>query len=70
MDGVVVHGAIDGNTRTITFIDVTSNNLAQTVFTSFMRVVAEYGAPSRIRCDGGGENNLVAALMEKNIQRL
>lgn len=56
----VIHGAIDGFSRLITFLQVSPNNLASTVLKAFKSAVDEFGLPSRIRIDRGGENVLVA----------
>ncbi len=44
------------------FVDgkVSSNNNAETMFQAFEQGVAEFGLPSRIRMDKGGENVEVA----------
>ena len=52
----VIHGAIDGYSRTITFLKCSTNNTAATVVTYFQRAVEIHGLPSRIRTDRGGEN--------------
>ena len=53
---LVVHGGIDGKTRTIVFLNCSPNNCASTVFHHFQSAVAIYGIPDRIRSDKGGEN--------------
>lgn len=59
----MIHGAIDGYSRLITYLRVSPNNLATTVLTAFKSAVDEFGLPSRIRTDRGGENVLVAQHM-------
>lgn len=59
----VVHGGIDGFSRLITYLKVATNNRAETVLTSFLQAVEEFGLPSRIRTDQGGENIQVATYM-------
>ena len=53
---IVVHAAIDGFSRLVTFINCAANNTAETVLEHFIRATSEYGLPSRIRTDRGGEN--------------
>lgn len=60
---MVIHGGIDGYSRLITFMNVSTNNRAQTVFDTFMTATQRYGVPSRVRCDHGVENLDVAAFM-------
>ena len=59
----VIHGSIDGYSRLITFVRIATNNRAETVLQSFVEAVEEFGLPSRVRMDLGGENTLVAAYM-------
>ena len=61
--GFVTHAGIDGNTRLITYINCSTDNKALTVLTYFVRATCLYGLPSRVRSDHGGENTLVALLM-------
>ena len=60
---VVIHGAIDGYSRLITYLQAATNNTASTVLAAFRNAVEEYGLPSRIRTDRGGENVLVSQFM-------
>ena len=59
----VTHSAIDGYSRLVLFIKCSNNNRASTVYDSFLPAVQQYGLPSRVRCDQGGENILVAQHM-------
>ena len=61
--GFVTHAGIDGNSRLITYINCSTDNTALTVLTYFVRATCLYGLPSRVRSDHGGENTLVALLM-------
>ena len=52
----VIHGAIDGYSRVVTFMKCHANNRASTVLSSFQEGVDNYGLPKKIRSDHGGEN--------------
>ena len=60
---IVIHGAIDGYSRLITFLKASNNNRATTVLSAFSSAVETFGIPSRIRIDRGGENVLVSEYM-------
>ena len=60
---MVVHGGIDGFSRLVTFLHLSTNNKASTVLELFLSAVHQYGLPSRIRCDRGRENTKVAEYM-------
>ena len=53
---LVIHEAIDGFSRLITFTHCADNNRAETVLGNVMSAIQAYGIPSRIRTDLGGEN--------------
>ena len=61
--GMVVHGGIDGFSRMVVYLHCSLNNRAETVLEHFQRSTAQYGTPSRVRCDYGGENNSVEVFM-------
>ena len=65
----VIHGAIDGYSRLIMFLRVGSNNLASTVLSAFSAAVDQFGLPSRIRIDRGGENVCVSEYMLEHPER-
>ena len=60
---IVIHGGIDGYSRLITFLRASPNNEAESVLSAFLNAVDEFGLPSRVRTDKGGENILVARYM-------
>lgn len=59
----VIHGGIDGFSRIPVFISCSSNNKAETMLAAFKRGVLDFGLPSKVRSDKGGENVLVCAFM-------
>ena len=56
--GFVIHGAIDGFSRLIVYLHCSNNNRRDTVLNLFNEALEQYGVPSRIRTDKGGENVL------------
>ena len=52
--GFVIHGAIDGFSRLITFLQCSTYNRSETVKT--LDAIQSFGLPSRVRTDHGGEN--------------
>ena len=61
--GISTHGCIDGHSRVITFLNADTNNRAGTVLKHLIEACKQYGTPSRIRSDKGGENVMVALFM-------
>ena len=65
----VIHGAIDGYSRLIMYLKVSTNNFAATVLAAFTSAIHQFGLPSRIRIDRGGENVLVSEYMLEHPER-
>ena len=51
----MIHGAINGFSRMITFFQCSDNNRADTVLGSFITAVEQYGIPDHVRTDHGDE---------------
>ena len=47
---------MDGHTRIPVYLKASNNNSSDTVPELFLQAVEEYGLPSRVRSDKGGEN--------------
>ena len=60
---MVIHGAIDGYSRLVLYLNCADNNRASTVVEQFRKAISNYGLPSRIRTDMGLENTAAAELM-------
>ncbi|KAK6974800.1 hypothetical protein R3P38DRAFT_3335634 [Favolaschia claudopus] len=60
---IVIHGFVDGYSRTVTALRASTNNRATTVLEVFLEAVGEYGLPSRVRGDHGAENKKVPVYM-------
>lgn len=58
-----MHGGIDGYSRMVVYLACSTNNRSLTVYRLFRDATAEYGVPSRVRSDKGGENILVCHFM-------
>ena len=56
---LVVHGCVNGFSRMIVYLRCANNNC-------FTEATGEYGIPSRVRVDRGGENVLVVDYMILN----
>jgi hypothetical protein len=61
--GLVVHGGIDGFSRSIMFLRYSDDNRKETMMGAFLEGVASFCVPSRVRADHGGENIEVCRFM-------
>ena len=61
--GFSTNGCTDGFSRLITMLHCDTDNTASTVLRLFVHACAEYGVPSRLRSEHGGENTKVALFM-------
>ena len=66
---IVIHGGIDGYSRLPVFLRASTNNRAETVLDCFLTGVQQFGLPSRVRCDKGGENVRVSEYMLNHPRR-
>ena len=57
-----MEGGINGYSRMIVYSSC-STNKSLTVYNLFRKAINEYGVPSRVRSDNGGENVLVCQFM-------
>lgn len=60
---MVTHCGIDGFSRLVVYLKCSNNNRSQTVYDLFLEAAHKHGLPSRLRCDQGVENHLVAQHM-------
>ena len=60
---MVMHSGIDGYSRMVVYLGCSTNNRSLTVYKLFKEAIEEYGVPSRVRSDKGGENILVCQFM-------
>ena len=60
---MIVFGQIDGYSRLISQLHLSTDNKASSALLTFIKSVKEYGIPSRIRLDHGSEFNHVEVFM-------
>ena len=65
----VIHGGIDGYSRLMMYLKASTNNSANTALNAFLSATEEYGLPSRVRMDRGGENVKIAQFMLDHPER-
>lgn len=65
----MIHGGIDGFSRSIVYLKCSPNNYAVTVLMLFQDAVQRFGLPSRVRSDFGTENFDVARFMLHHPER-
>ena len=63
--GFVIHGGIDGFSRFIVYLKCSTNNRSDTQEELFLNATTNFGWPSRVRTDYGGENVQIWEVMEE-----
>ena len=66
---LVIFAGIDGFSRSIVYISCHNNNRADTGLCKFLKGVQNFGLPSRVRTDQGGENVEIAKYMLSHPER-
>ena len=64
----VVHGGIDGFSRTIVYLECSTNTRSSSVLAAFTNAISKYGVPNKVRSDRGGENVQVWQYMVEHHQ--
>jgi len=59
----VIHGGIDGYSQVVVYLSCATNNKSDTVYNEFRKATQEFGIPSRVRSDKGGENISICHFM-------
>ena len=60
---IVTHGGVDGFSRIPVYLYASGNNRSETISMCFLKAVQQYGLPSRVRAEKGGENVRVCEYM-------
>lgn len=63
---MVVHGCIDGYSRTLIYLTIMDNNRSKSTMQLFDAAVKEHQVPAAVYCDHGGENVRIADFMHAN----
>ena len=53
---IIAHGRIDRFSRLPVYLNVSNSTSSSVVLDYFRAAVSQYGLPSRVQCDKGGEN--------------
>ena len=53
---LVIHGGVDGFSRTIVYLRCSTNNETSSVMTSYVDAISIYALPDQVRSDQRGEN--------------
>ena len=60
---MVIHGGMDGYSRIPVYLHCSASNCGSTVLSLFLKAIQQYGLPSRVRLDKGGEIVSVSQFM-------
>ena len=55
----VIHGGIDGYSCTVVILRCATNNRAMIAFSAFSEAIDNFGIPSHVQSDRGGENTII-----------
>ena len=66
--GFPIHGGIDGHSRFVLCLQVSSDNWSDTVLMLYKEAARRYGIPRRLRVDKGGENYGMVAWQPYQVQ--
>eukprot|EP00112_Aurelia_sp_Birch-Aquarium-sp1_P025259 Seg831.14 transcript_id=Seg831.14/GoldUCD/mRNA.D3Y31 product="hypothetical protein" protein_id=Seg831.14/GoldUCD/D3Y31 len=63
---IVLHGAVDGFSRTVLYVNCVNKNRAETALGCFLQGVEQFGLPLKVRTDKGVENWEIARYMVRS----